>query len=119
MYWSGKDWYFNQAQIYQYTADSLFPITIDKGRVNYKLSLTPEEVNQFDESPEKQSMTELNNYIKKFTKGNERQRLLVDLHTKFAIPFASLVFAILGTPLALNRSDVLMQPDLDFVSYLF
>jgi lipopolysaccharide export system permease protein len=102
MHWSGKEWYFNQAQIYQYTSDSLFPITVDKGRVNYELNLTPAEVERFKEAPEKQSMSELNSYIKKFTKGIERQRLLVDLHTKFAIPFASLVFAILGTPLALR-----------------
>jgi lipopolysaccharide export system permease protein len=102
MYWSANEWYFKQALIYQYTTDSLFPITIDKGKVNYKLNLTPAEVEQFNEEPEKQSISELNSYIKKFTKGIERQRLLVDLHTKLSIPFASLVFAILGTPLALR-----------------
>lgn len=102
MYWDGKGWYFTQAQIYQYATDSLFPITVDKGRVNYDLNITPKEIEQIDVSPEEKSISELNNYIKKFAKGVERQQLLVDLNNKLAIPFASLVFAILGTPLALR-----------------
>jgi len=102
MYWDGKGWYFTQAQIYQYTNDSFFPITVNKGRVNYDLNITPKDIEQFNTDPEDQSITELHHYIEKFGHGVERQQLLVDFHNKLAIPFASLVFAILGTPLALR-----------------
>ncbi len=103
MYWDGKGWYFNHGQIYQFSSDNLYPITVDQGRFNYELSLTPKEIERFDESPENKSISELNRYINKFAKeGVERQRLLVDLHNKLSIPFASFVFAILGTPLALR-----------------
>ncbi len=102
MYWNGTGWYFTKAQIYQYTTNSLFPITVDKGRVHYELSITPKEIEQTNIDPESQSISELKHYINKFTTGIERQRLLVELNNKLAIPFASLVFAILGTPLALR-----------------
>jgi lipopolysaccharide export system permease protein len=109
MYWGGQGWYFTDAQIYQYTDDSLFPIIINKGRVKYDLSITPKEIEQFDTDPEAKSISELSRYIDKFARGVERQQLLVELHNKLAIPFASFVFAILGTPLALRpqrRSNV-------------
>jgi lipopolysaccharide export system permease protein len=102
MYWNGEGWYFTKAQIYQYTTNSLFPITVDKGRVHYELSITPKEIEQTNVEPESQSISDLKHYIDKFTTGIERQRLLVELNNKLAIPFASLVFAILGTPLALR-----------------
>jgi lipopolysaccharide export system permease protein len=102
MYWNNGGWYFTKAQIYQYTANNLFPISVDKGRVHYDLSITPKEVEQTDIDPEYQSISDLRHYIDKFTTGIERQRLLVELYNKLAIPFASLVFAILGTPLALR-----------------
>lgn len=102
MNWNGSGWYFTKAQIYQYTTDSLFPITVDKGKVRYELSITPKEIEQTNVDPEAQSISELKRYIDKFTTGIERNRLLVELNNKLAIPFASLVFAILGTPLALR-----------------
>ncbi|MGE5581440.1 MAG: LptF/LptG family permease [Bacillota bacterium] len=103
MHWDGRSWYFNKGEIYQYNSDSLYPITVNSGRVHYQLNLTPKEVEQINVGPDKKSISELRTYIQKFApNGAERQSLMVELHLKFAIPFASFVFAILGTPLALR-----------------
>jgi lipopolysaccharide export system permease protein len=102
MYWGGQGWYFTNAQIYQYTDDNLFPIKVDKGKVKYDLNITPKEIEDFNVEPEAKSISELSRYIDKFARGVERQQLLVEWHNKLAIPFASFVFAILGTPLALR-----------------
>ena len=104
MHWKdGEGWIFENGIIYQFLTDSYYSIIIDKGRVNYQLNLTPKDIKQLDEDPEYKSITELRKYIDRFfPEGDKRRELLVDLHTKFALPFASLVFALLGTPLALQ-----------------
>lgn len=104
MHWKdGEGWIFENGIIYQFLTDSYYSIIIDKGRVQYQLNLTPGEIKQLDEDPEYKSISELSKYIDRFfPEGDERRKLLVDLHTKFAIPFASFIFALLGTPLALQ-----------------
>lgn len=104
MHWKeGEGWIFENGTIYQFLTDSYYSIIIDKGRVQYQLDLTPREIKQLDEDPEYKSITELSKYIDRFfPEGDERQKLLVDLHGKFSMPFASLIFALLGTPLALQ-----------------
>ena len=104
MYWKdGEGWIFENGIIYQLLNDSYYSIIIDKGRVHYQLNLTPKEIKQLDEEPEYKSITELSKYIDRFfPEGDKRRELLVELHTKFAIPFASFIFALLGTPLALQ-----------------
>ncbi len=104
MHWQdGEGWIFENGIIYQFLTDSYYSIIIDKGRVQYQLNLTPGEIKQLDEDPEYKSITELRNHINRFfPEGDERRELLVELHTKFAIPFASFIFALLGTPLALR-----------------
>lgn len=99
----GEGWIFDNGIIYQFLTDSYYSIIIDKGRVQYQLNLTPQEIKQLDEDPEYKSITELRKYIDRFfPEGDERRKLLIELHGKFAIPFASFIFAILGTPLALR-----------------
>ncbi len=104
MYWKdGEGWIFENGIIYQFLTDSYYSIIIDKGRVQYQLNLNPREIRQLDEDPEYKSITELSKYIDRFfPEGDERRELLVELHTKFALPFASFIFALLGTPLALQ-----------------
>ncbi len=104
MHWKdGEGWIFENGNIYQFLTDSYYSIIIDRGRVQYQLNLTPGEIKDLDEDPEYKSITELRKYIDRFfPEGDERRELLVELHTKFAIPFASFIFALLGTPLALQ-----------------
>jgi lipopolysaccharide export system permease protein len=103
LYWKGENWFFNDGRIYEYFPDNFYPITVSRGQVRYDLDLTPDEIEQFKEDPDKKSISELNRYIQRFaTQGNEKNRLLVDLHMKMAIPVASFILALLGTPLALR-----------------
>lgn len=103
MHWSGQGWFFEDGLIYQLDSDRFYPIKVEQGYVQYDLNLTPKEIETYDEEPENKSITELRRFINKhYPQGSERQRLLVDYHLKFAIPFASIVLALLGAPLALR-----------------
>jgi lipopolysaccharide export system permease protein len=104
MAWDGQGWFFNKGSIYQINSDNFYPIKVDHGYIKYELNLTPDEIKHYDEDVDQKSITGLWRYIQKHTEkaSKDRQSLLVDWHMKFAIPFASFVLALLGTPLALQ-----------------
>ncbi|HOJ78398.1 MAG TPA: LptF/LptG family permease [Bacillota bacterium] len=104
MYWDGSGWYFRNGNIFQLNSDNFVPIKVEEGYMKYDLDVTPKEIKSLNDEPDRQSISELYNYIKKFhpTPSKERRQLLVELHMKFSVPFASLIFAVLGTPLALR-----------------
>lgn len=103
MIWDGNRWIVNQGKIYEYTKDFYYSIAFQNGKINYPLRLTPKGIVQGVEPTEFKSITELSRYINTFVSSEvERRQLSVDLHQKIAIPFASFVFALLGTPLALR-----------------
>ncbi len=103
MAWNGQGWFFRDGLIYQLGEENFYPITVNKGFVKYDLNITPKEIDEDTDDADRKSITELKEYIDKyFPKGSERQRLLVDYHLKFAVPFAGLVLAWLGAPLALR-----------------
>jgi lipopolysaccharide export system permease protein len=104
MEWDGQGWFFKKGSIYQINSDNFYPMKVDRGYIKYELNLTPGEIKRYDEDVDQKSITELWKYIQKRTEpgSKERQNFLVDWHMKFAIPFASFVLALLGTPLALQ-----------------
>jgi lipopolysaccharide export system permease protein len=123
MYWSGNNWFFNKGRIYQITPENLYPILVKQATVKYPLSLTPGQIVQSQIPPEEQSISDLNRLIKSLTpkkpenspaqqvsaKGkpsqtgeDKRRSLLVELYGKIAMPFASVIFSLLGIPLALR-----------------
>ena len=104
MYWNGQTWFFKDGRIYQYGTDNFYPIIINRGQMrHYGIKLTPAEIEHSNVRPERKSISELSEYIKKFVpNADERKRLLVEWHTKVSIPFAAFVLAILGAPLALR-----------------
>jgi lipopolysaccharide export system permease protein len=104
MEWDGQVWFFTKGSIYQINSDNFYPMTVDHGYIKYDLNLTPEEIKHYDDNVDLKSITELWKYIQKHTRAGskDRQSLLVDWHMKFAIPFASFILALLGTPLALQ-----------------
>jgi lipopolysaccharide export system permease protein len=106
MFWKDGSWFFNNGRIYQYTEEKdLYPIISEilHGQVRrYGLSLTPKQIERSRLSAEKQSISELIQLSRFMRTGDEKRQVLIQLHTKFAIPFASLVLALLGTPLALR-----------------
>ncbi len=103
MVWKAGNWYFNKVKLYQYQKDYFFPTEIAEARFNYNLGLTPQDIELSNEPPERKSISELAHYIDKYVSdAAEKRRLLTEMHSKIAIPFASLIFALLGTPLALK-----------------
>ncbi|MCL6589674.1 MAG: LptF/LptG family permease [Firmicutes bacterium] len=103
MNWDGRRWLVKEGKIYEYTKDVFYPIAFQSGKISYPLRLTPQGIVQGVEPPERKSITELSRYITALTDSDvEKRQLSVDLQQKIAIPFASFVFALLGTPLALR-----------------
>jgi lipopolysaccharide export system permease protein len=120
MYWNGASWFFNQGRINQISSENFYPIFIKRGKVNYPMNLTPEQITESQIPPEEQSISELSRIInsiplpKKLSSTlspndsplkkilEKRRSLLVELYGKIAMPFASFIFALLGIPLALR-----------------
>jgi lipopolysaccharide export system permease protein len=104
MDWDGQGWFFRKGSIYQINAENFYPIKVDRGYIKYQLDLTPDEIKHLDDDADLKSITQLWEYIQRRTEedSKDRQGLLVDWHMKFAIPFASFVLALLGTPMALQ-----------------
>jgi len=101
--WKKGAWVFGRVKLYEYAANNFYPIEIAKAKFNYQLGLTPQEVQLSQEPPERKGISELKQYIDKFVVDpNEKRRLLVELNIKMALPFASLIFTLLGVPLALK-----------------
>ncbi len=103
--WQKGTWIFGKVKLYEYAANNFYPVEIAKAKFNYQLGLNPQEIQLSQEPPERKSILELQQFIDKFVVDpNEKRRLLVELNIKMALPFASLVFTLLGVPLALKPS---------------
>lgn len=103
MYWDGRSWFFTQGRINQISPENLYPIIVKRARVNYPLNLTPSQIVQSQIPPERQSISDLSRLVKTLSpQSPAKQRYLVDLYGKVAMPFASFIFALLGIPLALK-----------------
>jgi lipopolysaccharide export system permease protein len=76
-------------------------------RIEITLQKTPEQVLSSQKKPEEMSYAELRSYIQALQDQNITREALreleVDLHNKIALPFSSLVFTLIGAPLALRR----------------
>ncbi len=98
MHWDGRSWFFNQGRINQISPENLYPIFVKQAKVKYPLNITPGQIEESQIPPEEKSISELN----RLATGAQKQLYLIYLYRKTAIPFASLIFALLGIPLALR-----------------
>jgi lipopolysaccharide export system permease protein len=75
--------------------------------IELDLNKSPDEVLSSQKKPEDMSFAELRRYIEALKDQNVKPKALrsleVDLYNKTSVPFASLVFTLIGTPLALRR----------------
>ncbi len=68
-------------------------------------SLLPEDISRFFNQPEEMSSGELRQFIQEVKRnGADPNRWLVDLHLKYAIPFANFIIILFGAPLASQKS---------------
>jgi lipopolysaccharide export system permease protein len=86
--------------------NSRLPATGSSKRLTF-LTKTPEQVLTSQKQPEDMNFRELRSYLAAIRDQNVSSKALhdleVDLYNKTSIPFASLVFTLVGTPLALRR----------------
>ena len=101
--YEGREWLFRDGTIYILSDVGEYKhlIKFDEQRVAIKFS--PSDFQVDDRSPEEMNFRELAATIRKKEKmGLDLTDLKIQLHYKVAIPFASLVFTLLGAPLGLN-----------------
>ncbi len=100
--WTETGWNFRDGTIYYLSGRERLP---RMGFAEYVLNLgrEPEDIRRLELEPEEMSFRELREHIEvRSREGEELDALLVELHHKLAIPFASLIFALIGPPLGLQ-----------------
>ncbi len=104
--WVDGRWLFEQGNIYHFRVKGV-PRYEKFDKKVIALKETPQDFKQVERNPKTMGYRELSAYVEDLkSKGYEVSSYLVDLHSKLALPFISLVMAIIGTPfaLSLNRS---------------
>ncbi|MDD5456678.1 MAG: LptF/LptG family permease [Candidatus Margulisbacteria bacterium] len=102
---TGKGWLFFNGILYLFDKeeDSISRVTFDKEYINLKLS--PTDINVILEQSYSQQLGffDLSKHILiKQKTGEDVSKLLVELYLKTSLPFACLIFTLLGAPLGLN-----------------
>jgi len=101
--WGLEGWYFREGEIFTYQEDAVIPVRVTEGYNPSGFTKTPAEVIKLTRRPEEMNWWELKWYLENTEMStNNRRRYEVQLHLKTAFPFACFVFALLGTPLALQ-----------------
>jgi len=101
--WADGIWYLNDGLIQRIEDDG----SRKSIRFDYHTMQVPETPENFERTmkvPEEMSFWELRNYTRKIRdEGYDSTRFQVDVNTKIAFPFLSLVLTLVGVPLALRK----------------
>lgn len=109
--WKDDAWHFYDGIMYGVGSEAVTVVKFNTQ--NVYLDRTPQQIATKAKRPDKMTVAELRQEIKEIQSiGGDAKRFLVQLYTRFAIPFASLVFALIGIPLG-------MQPQRRSTSYGF
>ncbi|MFC1767485.1 LptF/LptG family permease [Candidatus Margulisiibacteriota bacterium] len=96
-------WLFKDGIIYLISDDGEYKHTIKFKEQQMTIKYSPADFYIGERKPEEMNMNELKKYIALKTKmGTDTTDLQIQFHLKGAIPFACLVFALLGAPLGLS-----------------
>jgi lipopolysaccharide export system permease protein len=97
------EWLFKTGIIYIIAEDGEYKHLIRFDEQSIAIKYNPADLNIGDKNPEEMTIKELNKFIKlKKKMGVDVIDLRLQLNMKMALPFASLVFALLGAPLGLS-----------------
>ncbi|WP_027339478.1 LptF/LptG family permease [Halonatronum saccharophilum] len=106
--WVGDQWVFIDGIIYNITSDGRVPrLSFEEYNMEDKLNRTPRQISRNQKDPDEMTLNELRGHIRLLEEeGRDVNELKVLYHQRYAIPFASFIFALLGAPLGLkpNRS---------------
>jgi len=101
--WIKGIWYLNDGLIQRVEADGSMK-SIRFNHHTIQLAETPQHFERTMKAPEEMSFWELRNYTRKIREeGYDSTRCQVELNTKIAFPFISLVLTLVGVPLALRK----------------
>ncbi|KAF0133892.1 MAG: Permease YjgP/YjgQ family protein [Candidatus Saganbacteria bacterium] len=113
--WGENQWVFSKGTIYLLSEEGEYKhlIKFDKQKIAIKYS--PKELSNQDKSPDDMSISELRQYIPlKEKMGVKVTDYKIQLNMKMSIPFACLVFALLGAPLGISPRRVSSSVGLGF-----
>lgn len=101
--WDNNTWYMEQGVTHMLGEDNSFTMTFDSGRQPISLDQTPRQLAAGQKDPEGMSLTELKAHIAVLrSQGAQVRDLEVKMHSKYSIPLAALIFALIGVPLGVQ-----------------
>ncbi len=101
--WETDTWWMEDGVIHIHDGEPGMSIDFQEGRQPISVAYRPEQVAAAQKSPEEMTIRELRDHIAVLeARGVDVREYLLQLHTKFALPAASLVFALLAAPLGVQ-----------------
>ncbi|HHV62491.1 MAG TPA: LPS export ABC transporter permease LptG [Firmicutes bacterium] len=100
--WDRNRWWFMNGAMYD-IVDGNRMVSVTFKTHESLIAQAPEEIARRQKTPQEMGISELRAYIRMLREqGQNVSALLVELYLKLAIPFASLVFALVGAPLGIR-----------------
>ncbi|WP_024821759.1 MULTISPECIES: LptF/LptG family permease [Aminobacterium] len=101
--WKDGKWWLNDGEVYQVGETGKVELLFHFDRQHFELDLSPQQVEQASRKPKEMSATELLVHIRLLkAQGARLAPLWVMFHLKLAVPWASVVLAILGASLGVR-----------------
>lgn len=102
--WVDDAWYTEDTVTHVYFSDGrVVTLTYPQGRQPMQIRQTPAQIAARTKDPEQMSLTELREHVRILREqGVDVKKLEVNLHQKYALPLASLVFALVAAPLGVQ-----------------
>ena len=104
--WKDGEWIFLDGIVYNISSDGRIPRTeFSEFSMQDRITRNPGQISRRSKDPEEMSLANLREHINlREEEGENVKELLIDYHHRFAIPFASFIFALVGASLGLQRS---------------
>jgi len=102
--WNERTWVMENGITYHFTPDGEVVVaTYPSHSRPVDLGQRPEDIARLQKNPEEMGLAELREHISALrSQGADVRSLQVQMHLKYSIPLASLVFALIGVPLGVQ-----------------
>lgn len=101
--WQGNTWLMEDGIIHAHDDEAGVSVDFRQGRQPVAIGYRPEQVMRAQKSPEEMTIRELRDHISVLNaRGDDVREHVLQLHLKFAVPAASVVFALVAAPLGVQ-----------------
>lgn len=102
--WVDEAWYMEDTVSHLYLGDGrVVTLSYPEGRQPMQIRQTPSEIAARNKDPDQMSLTELREHVAVLREqGVDVKKLEVQLYQKYALPLASLIFALVAAPLGMQ-----------------